>query len=214
MIAEAVQEEAGGSGTVHFEAYPFTPTPQRSHITSRIIREVSCFETLFTDYERACVPLCADVYPCPRCRSRLETVAWRLSHPSARVWEVWKKGPDADVIGILYLTDVIPGGDAKAHYVFWDTGLKDKTELIENMIQWCFEDHENWNALRRLTVEVPDYAFALARHAANKLGFNGDFKYFIPGRGRQHIPVEGIKRNVLPWRGEMHDMLILGRLNG
>lgn len=214
MIAEAVSAAGEQTATQHFEAFPFTPTPQRADVLSAVVRGVSQFETLFTDFERACVPLCANPHTCFKCRNRLGLVSARLCDPRARVWEVWKKGPEPDVVGILYLTDVIPGGDAKAHYVFWDTGLRDKTELIEQMIDWCFADHDGWLALKRLTVEVPDYAFALARHAANKLGFGGQFKYFIPNRGKQFIPVEGIKRNVLPWRGEMHDMLILGRLNG
>ena len=197
-----------------YEAQPFTPTPERYEIVSRIIREVAQFETLFTDYERACVPLCADTYSCPRCRNRLATVGQKLANPNARVWEVWRQGDQPEIVGIAYLTDIIPGGDAKAHYVFWDKELMSKTRLLEEMIQWCFRDHPDWIALRRLTVEAPTFGYAFIRHAHRKLGFGGDFKYKLPGKKPSTINVEGVRKGAIRWNNNDVDMVMLGRTNG
>jgi hypothetical protein len=198
-----------------FEAMPYNPWGEgRQGVVSRIVREIAKFETLFTDYERACDPICADVMSCERCRKRLELVSARLADPRAIVWEVWRVTPDPDIVGIAYLTDVIPGGDAKAHYVFWDRDLIGKTQLLERMIQWCFTEHPNWIPLRRITVEAPTFGFAFIRHAVRKLGFGGEFKYKLPGRKVTIIPVEGIKKSAIRWNGNDVDLVQLGRLNG
>lgn len=194
-------------------AIPFMPTPQRAAIVSHIIRNVAHYETLFTDYARICDERCAETRELPQmcaaCQTRIASINRMLLDPYSRTWEVW--GEDALPIGILYLTNVIPGGDALAHYLFFDADLRGKSDLIESIIQWCFEDHptEGWVALRRMTVEVPSYAFALARHASRYLGFSGPFKYTRKGIS---LPVEGVKSNALVWRGAPHDILILGRL--
>lgn len=203
------------TATATYEAVPFDPwTPGREHIVSRIIREVAQFETLFTDYERACVPLCGNPYSCEKCMNRLALVGAKLADPRARVWEVWKQGENPDIVGIAYLTDIIPGGDAKAHYVFWDRDLMGKTQFLENMIQWCFTDHPNWIALRRLSVEAPTFGYAFIRHAYRKLGFGGDFKYKLPGKKPSTINVEGVRKGAIRWNNNDVDILMLGRLNG
>lgn len=204
----------GVATTALYEAVPYTPLPERYDVVSRIIREVAQFETLFTDYERACVPLCADTYSCPRCTERLQLVSLKLADPRARVWEVWKHGEQSDIVGIAYLTDIIPGGDAKAHYVFWDKELMSKTGFLEEMIQWCFADHPDWIALRRLTVEAPTFGYAFIKHAARKLGFGGDFKYRLPGKKPYAVSVEGVRKGAIRWNNSDVDMVMLGRLNG
>ena len=191
----------------HFEAVPFAPNPA---VVSKLIRGMAAHENLFTDYERACSPLCENIAACPKCKGRLEAVSRSLTDPKARVWVVWRMDEKPDVVGVLYLTEIIPGGDAKAHYVFFDNDLVGKTQVIENMIAWCFEDHDGWKALGRMTVEIPVYAASLARHASKKLGFGGYFEWKEKGRS---LKVEGVRRGVVPWRGKRWDMLIMGRLN-
>lgn len=210
-----------------FLALPFRPalageaiTIERAKTISRILRGVASHESLFTDYERVCDARC---FACPRCLARLARVTAMLTAPDARVWEVWRTdSPDEsglDVVGILYVTDLVYGSDAACHYVFFDDDLRGKTPLLEAMIQWLFSDHEDasgvlaWRALRRLTISVPDYAYALALHASRKLGFGGPFEYEIARGGRPRtIPVEGVKRRALRWRGQDRDLLLLGRL--
>jgi hypothetical protein len=198
-----------------YEARPFLPSVDRASVVSTVLRGVAKYESLFTDYQRACEPVCADATQCARCASRIMRVSSILTDPKAYVWEVWKLDDEGtDVVGIVYLTDVVVGGDATAHYVFFDQDLHSKTKLLEQMIGWCFQDHpdEGWVALRRLTITVPEFAFALARHATRKLGFGGPYKYKSQ-RGAL-VDVEGVKQKAIPWRGENADLLVLGRLNG
>lgn len=203
------------STLVQYDALPFMPTPERATILSHIVRSIARYETLFTDYERACDDQCfVNKLPqemCAACLMRIMKINAMLTDPHSRVWEVWGDGELP--AGILFLTDVIPGGDARAHYVFFDGNLSSKTELIERMIEWVFTDHDDWIALRRITVEIPAHAFALAHHAAKTLHFGGDFEYRRKVGSRTiDVPVEGVRRNALLWRGRPQDMLIMGRL--
>lgn len=204
---------------VGYEALPFAPwAPGRKAIVASIVRKAASMETLFTDFQPACRPLCNDITKCEQCADRMRAVANALSDPTARVWEVWKNDSD-EVVGILYLTKIIPGCDALAHYVFFDGDLQGKTELLNDMIRWCFAEHEDWIPLRRITVEIPTYAFSQAKHATRKLGFGGQFK-FRHNRKRgsgawkaDDVSVEGVRRSAIRWRGEDADLLVLGRLN-
>lgn len=188
---------------------PYTPSPDRAAVVSAILRGLCHFETIFTDYNKACEAKC---FQCEQCILCMRTVAGTLTHPASRVWEVWQQSVESfDLVGVLYLTDVIPGQDAVAHYVFFDGRLHDKTALVESMIQWVFEDHEDWQALKRLTIEIPDFAFALARHAHKHLGFGGDFPFT---HKHVSISVEGVRRKALRWRDAERNLLVLGRING
>ena len=189
--------------TAQYEAVPYTPTAERAAIVSRIMREMLQFETIFTDYQRGCEGTCG---ACDNCMRALHCISYVLAHADSRSWEVWRED---ELVGILMLTRVVPGMDAEAHYVFFDGKLTDKTSLLEEMIQWTFEDHEDWQALKRLTLVVPDFAYTLAHHAQRKLGFGGGFSYNLNGK---RLQVEGIKRAAYRWRGIDRDMLVLGRL--
>lgn len=176
-------------------AVPFdrSGSPERAPVTSEIVRGMFEHRALFTDYQPACDDRCGE---CPRCAKRLATVIKALSDPDSRVWEVWNgKGVDEEVklIGVVYLTNLVEGCDATAHYLFFDGKLADKTELLESMIQNVFDD-----GLHRLTVEVPEHAHALARHASRKLGFHE----------------EGRKREAIRYNGHWEDVIVLGRTNG
>lgn len=189
-----------------FQAIPFTPTPDRAEVVSKIMRSVMQFETIFSDYNRACEDTCGRCEACQRC---LVAITYMLSKPDSRAWEVWTASTDPELVGLLLLTRVAPGVDAEAHYAFFDGKLHGKDELIEEMIQWVFADHPGWVGLRRLTVAIPDYAYALARHAVKKLGFGGDFVRRVNGKS---IPVEGVRRGAMRWRGTDRDILLMGRL--
>lgn len=194
-----------------YSILPFTPTPDRAGVLSHIMRSLAQFETIFSDYHRVCDAKC---FECDQCQAVLRVVAAMLANRDARAWEVWDLQDsleDTKLVGILYVSAVIPGVDAQAHYAFFDGRLQDKTPILEEMIQWVFEDHpdEGWRALERLTIEVPDYAFALAKHANRKLGFGGDFQYTHRGTT---IDVEGVRQSTIRWRGQPRSTLLLGRL--
>lgn len=205
-VATPVENAEG----VFYSAYPFHPSPERYEIVSAIMRKMLSIDSIFSDYSRGCDSVCGH---CPTCERALAGIAWNLNAPRTRGWEVWAhKDSGIELAGFMYLTNILPGQDANAHYVFFDGRLKDKTSLLEDMIQWTFTDHpeEGWTALRRLTVEIPAFAFALARHASRYLGFGGTFTY---PHGSSRLQIEGLKRNAILWRGETHDVLILGREN-
>ena len=184
---------------VDYQAIRMIPNPARSEIISHIMRSMLRFETMFTDYQK-------------EDETRLAAVATSLMKPDSLTWEVWRTedGQVVDVVGILHLSDIRNGHDAVAHYVFFDGDLRGKTDLIAKVLDWTFTDHKDWPALQRLTIEIPDFAFALARHAQKKLGFGGPFKHRIGGKT---VQVEGVKRGALHWRGEPRDLLILWKMN-
>lgn len=192
--------------TQRYVAIPFTPTPDRAAVVSHLLREICKRETVFAGYARICDAQCFD---CPQCAAVMIFASRQLAAPNARVWEVWDTEAAA-CVGVLYVTDVVAGADALGHYVFFDGQLGDKTQVIEGMIQWVFADHDDWRALRRLTIEIPAPFYALARHATNRLGFGGGFTY---RNGKNVLAVEGVRRNAVVWRGAPCDTLILGRLN-
>ncbi len=172
--------------------------PHRADIIDRIMHELTRFDTIFTDYQSG--------------DGRLWAVANVLNKPNSFVWEVWRyeDSVPVDVVGILYLTDINVGQDAVAHYVFFDGDLRSKTQLMNKMLDWIFSDHEGWPALQRVTAEIPDFAFALARFAQKYLGFSGPFKHKVAGKT---VMVEGVKQDAVLWRGKPRDLLILGKLN-
>ena len=210
-MTSAVAEETTADpaqSRAEYTSVPFQLAIERADVISRIMRSMCGFETIFTDYHRACAEKC---FQCDACFRAMSAISSVLSHPQSRVWEVWRTDRDeAEIVGIVLLTDIVPGRDAVAHYAFFDGRLKDKTPILLDVLHWCFEDHPDWPALRRLTVEVPDFAFALARHAQKYLGFTGDFAYT---RNNSTLKIEGVRKGAMLWRGVDRDMLILGRRN-
>lgn len=184
--------------------------PRRPEVVSRILRKTAASDNLFMEGAEACREKCME---CPKCEARKAHVAHVLSREDTYVWEVWKIKNEGEpsLAGIIYFTRILPGRDAIGHYVFFDESLgSDKTELMERIIEWAFSDHGNWKALNRLTVEIPDYAFALARHSQRKLDFGGPYTYEMGGK---EVAVEGVKRRAIRWRGDDRDLLVMGLLN-
>lgn len=199
-----------------FEAIPLTDPEDfsRAHIIERIVRGICKFETVFSDFQRGCEEGCTQEKPvaemCEECQRQMATVVAALAAPNSLTWEVWETSGDTPALaGVVYVTNIRPGEDATGHYVFFDGKLADKTETLRAIIAWLFESHDGWTALRRLTVEIPAYSFAVARHAARKLGFGGPFNHRLKGAT---VPVEGVKREAIRWRGKYEDLLIMGKL--
>jgi RimJ/RimL family protein N-acetyltransferase len=193
-----------------YEVLPLMLAPERAEIISTLLRRVASHDTIFarTDCEARCIPNELTLPEmCEACRARMRTIAGVLSDARTRAWEVWNA--DAELVGVMYLSEILPGVDAKGHYVFWDrAGLKSKTAALREVISWAFEDHEGWPGLSRITIEIPAPFAALVRHASKALGFGGPFKHAL--RERDVVRVEGVKRRAVEWRGELVDLLILG----
>jgi RimJ/RimL family protein N-acetyltransferase len=80
------------------------------------------------------------------------------------VWEVFR---GTDLVGIILINRVDYGNEAYCHFVFFDKSLADKRQLCLNVMAWLFQHLE----LETLRVQVPTYAFALAKWVRRKLGF-------------------------------------------
>mgnify|MGYP001596594029 CR=1 FL=1 len=143
---------------------------------------------------------------CPACLARMRRVASVLTAPDSRAWEVWSlKGEETSLAGIIFLTEVVVGLDAKAHYIFFDERLGDKTKVMQSVMREAYETLE----LKRLTIEIPAPFVALAKHASKRLGFGGPFTTRL---GETRLRVEGVKPHAAMYRGSAVAVLVLGRL--
>ena len=163
-----------------------------------LVRKCAAHEMFFTGNTRGCDGGCGKYCTdkSPNCALVKQLVMRELLAPDALVWEVWRKG-DVDFVGILRLTRVRPGEDAFGHYFFFDGKLPGKLEILQAWKEWCFTSAAGWEALHRITLEIPAYAHVLAKHAG-KLGFTD----------------EGARKEACLWRGGYYDMLIMGCVNG
>lgn len=179
---------------------PLILAPGREHILAELLDKSIKIDTVFTNLQQDEA-------------TRRRSIASALTKIDSLTWEVWrlKRSLPVDLVGMLTLQSIVPEDDATAHYIFFDRDLSSKTTLLNNMIDWVFSDHEDvgWKALRRLTVEIPAHAHALATHAQKKLRFGGPFDYRIGGRT---LKLEGVKRAARLWKGKPQDLLIMGRL--
>lgn len=138
---------------------------------------------------------------------------------------LWVVYHGANPMGIVLLNEVQVHVDAKAHFVFFDHKLMDKTGVCNSMLEWSFEQLD----LHRISVEVPTYAAALASFLRKRLGF----RYETEGRTvewprelKRHKQsdtlAQFIRRNttvISAWasrkyqavlyKGEWHDVLLL-----
>lgn len=197
-----------------YEAYPLVSSNFNEATVYKVHKMISTIikhESFFTDFTKACDDACGI---CPQCQATKAIVTQNLADPKSMAWEVWRLDEDSgdlvDFVGILRLSRVNLGCDATAHYFFFDGKLRDKTALLLAWAKWGFSDHPGWPALHRVTIEIPAHAFALARHATKRLGFGGPFVY---QSGDTTLPVEGVKKDAMLWRGTWHDLLIMGKMN-
>jgi len=189
------------SSAHNLTAIPLILSPEREHILADLLDKASEVETIFTHLQQDKA-------------TRKRALASSMTKLDSLTWEVWRleAGLPVDLVGILILTSIKPEDDADAHYIFFDRDLSGKTTLLNTMIDWVFSDHDDvgWKALRRLTVEIPAHAHALANHAQKKLKFGGQFEYRIGGRT---LHVEGVKQSAKLWKGNPQDVLFMGRIN-
>jgi hypothetical protein len=197
-----------------YEAVPFRPRPET---LSTILRGVAASDghfcrfdgvTCLIDPDRPCYLDAPLETMCDACKRRLLIVSASLTQPDMRAWEIWTDGSEPALVGIALLSEIQPGIDATAHYIFFDRDLRGKTPILLSLIDWAFTDGPEWEALQHITIEIPFPAFALARHASRKLGFGGPYTLNYAGK---RLAVSGVKRNGTRWNGTPTDLLILGR---
>lgn len=87
---------------------------------------------------------------------------------------------EVDDVGILYLTDIIPGFSGIAHFAFWDRRLRGREELIQKMISFAFEQY----GFHRIETRVAMYAIPMLA-AVERIGFKKE------GRAREAVLKNG-----------------------
>lgn len=97
-----------------------------------------------------------------------------------------------DFVGIMYLTDMEPGIDAKVHYIFFDGRHKGRIDLVRAMIVYVMLRYD----FRRLTAEAPLFYKPSALLFAEQVGF----------------VKEGRKRLARPFDNKWFDVNIYGIL--
>lgn len=97
---------------------------------------------------------------------RLEGAAI-LTDQSSPKWGVWR---ETTLVGMFYMTRLVPEVDANLHFIFFDRNLVGKRSLLRRFIDYCFAPPPNGMGLRRASMEVPEDADKLLRFV-RKLGF-------------------------------------------
>lgn len=126
---------------------PFSGTPTKN---DRILAECEKHPERFT---------------LPMSRSDIRVnVAWYLTDPDNRVWEVWN---GQQICGTFLMTRITPGVDALWHFVFFDGDLLGKRSLLTAFAERAFDELN----LQRLSLEIPEHVKTLIKFARTKLGF-------------------------------------------
>jgi len=168
------------------EAIPLSLTDASKN--NYIIDQLFNFDSMFSDFADACDKRCG---MCQQCMKRKLIVAHNLCSPKAVAWEVWD---DESLIGILWLSNIVPEHDARGEFTFWDRRLHGKQNLLEN---WLQEHVFGQLGLHRVTVEIPHYMFKLGRYLERYLSFEK----------------EGTKREGMYKKGQWYDIHIYGRIS-
>lgn len=121
-------------------------------------------------------------------------------------WMEVVRAEDDEVIGALYLTQILPGFDAHGHFTFWDGLASGREGIIWDTMKWVFDRYD----LRRLSSEVPPYQKGVMRFMG-RLGFaeEGEKVEAIQHDGEwQSLHLYGITR------GEFEEILERAENNG
>lgn len=94
-------------------------------------------------------------------------------------------------IGVVYVTDLIPGDSAQGHFLFWDRKSAGRHRIILAALQWVMDNFD----LHRVSIEVPRHAYN-ALHRLYKIGFR----------------VEGVLKKAQLFEGERYDIFLFGVL--
>jgi hypothetical protein len=83
------------------------------------------------------------------------------------VWLDIVRLPEDESVGVIHLSNVIPGFDAKGHFWIWDGAARPRKEIFFQAMEWVFERY----GLHRLSAEVPAYQHGVLRFLTKHLRF-------------------------------------------
>ncbi len=124
-------------------------------------------------------------------------LARHYTDPTVCVLEVWRMDGAMDLCGLLGFSDIVRGVDAQFHPIFFDGRLRNaagKRDLLLRTVDWAFRA---WD-LHRVSLTIPETAFALLDFARKKLGFRfeGERRIIKQRRAVEH----GHHRKSLRWQ--------------
>ena len=120
------------------------------------------------------------------------------------VFEVWK---EAEIVGVIWLTRIVPKVDATLNFHFFDKDWVGKRKLLQNFLLYCFRSLPDGLELHRLSMEIPEGSKA-ERFARRVLRFR------LEGESRPRNPElpkalsddfvarQGSRREQCRWDGE------------
>jgi RimJ/RimL family protein N-acetyltransferase len=145
---------------------------------SQIWRRIKDYPVLFSDYTQGSA----------------EAFLAVLFNPSSVWLEIIRLGDEDELIGVVYISRVIPRYDAMGHFAVWDGIASGRQKIFHYIMGWIFEKYE----LHRLSAEVPVYQKGVCRFAERHLAMKR----------------EGVRREGILHKGEWRDMLQFGLLKG
>ena len=139
-------------------------------------------------------------------------VVWAdiLTSPGHIVFEVWR---DAEVVGIIWLSRIIPRIDATLNFHFFDRDFVGKRKVLRNFLTYCFTDL----GLHRLGMEVPEGS-KVERFARKVLSFmlEGESRPRNPELPKsldsRYVARQGSRREQARWDGVAWSDVLLLRL--
>lgn len=136
-------------------------TPQK---IAELWAEAKQYDVLFSDYTRG----------------KLEPFIDLLMDARGAWWEI-TKGEDDQVVGAIYLTNVVPGFDASAHFTFWDSVASGRDQLMLFMAEYVMDRYD----LQRITAKLPVYQKGVIRFIS-RLGFEkeGEIRQAVLHKGK------------------------------
>lgn len=140
--------------------------------------------------------------------AKVDAVYRVLKRPNTATWLVFDNQDGA--VGAIWAAGIQPGHTAQLHLGFWDGKLLDKQAAVLDAMYQLYHlgEYTEFDGVRHVSAEIPSHSFGTAWWAVRDLGFGGPFTY---RDGRRALPVEGVRTACMPWRGELHDLILLGR---
>jgi RimJ/RimL family protein N-acetyltransferase len=104
------------------------------------------------------------------------------------------RASDETLVGVIYISSVIPNFDAKGHFVVFDSVASKRKKLFWEIMKWMFDRYN----LHRISAEAPPYQGGVLR--------------FI--RKHLHMTEEGKRREAVLFRGEWWPLIEFGITRG
>jgi hypothetical protein len=109
---------------------------------------------------------------------------------SASVWMEVVRETDGQIVGVIYITHVIPRFDCKGHFIFFDGKARGRERIFHEVMQWIIDRY----GLRRISCEAPPYEPGLLRFIERRL----------------KMKLEGTKREAVLYKNEWYPLKMFG----